>query len=93
MPKGKHVLGMPKGKHIFGTARVGDKGQIVIPREARKLFGISPGDTLLILGDEENGILVTKTDVMNEVAVRLLNRIGGETDKKDGKQDHAEERL
>ncbi len=93
MPKGKHVLGMPKGKHIFGTARVGDKGQIVIPKEARSLFGISPGDTLLILGDEENGILVTKTDVMNEVAVRLLNRIGGETDEKDGKQDHAEERL
>ena len=83
MLKGKHVLGMPKGKHIFGTARVGDKGQIVIPKDARRLFGISPGDTLLILGDEENGILVTKTDVMNEVAVRLLNRIGGE---KDGSQ-------
>jgi len=74
---------MPKGKHIFGTARVGDKGQIVIPKEARSLFGISPGDTLLILGDEENGILVTKTDVMNEVAVRLLSRIGG---AKDGSQ-------
>ncbi len=81
MPKGKHILGMPKGKHIFGTARVGDKGQIVIPKEARTLFDISPGDTLLILGDEENGILITKTDVMNEVAVRLLSRLG---DGKDG---------
>ena len=83
MPKGKHILGMPKGKHIFGTARVGDKGQIVIPREARRLFDISPGDTLLILGDEENGILITKTDVMNEVAVRLLSRLG---DEKNGSQ-------
>ncbi len=81
MPKGKHVLGMPKGKHIFGTARVGDKGQIVIPKEARKLFGISPGDALLILGDEENGILITKTDVMNEVAMRLLSRIGKDSDQ------------
>ena len=83
MPKGKHILGMPKGKHIFGTARVGDKGQIVIPKEARRLFDISPGDTLLILGDEENGILITKTDVMNEVAVRLLSRLG---DEKNGSQ-------
>ncbi len=82
MPKGKHILGMPKGKHIFGTARVGDKGQIVIPKEARTLFDISPGDTLLILGDEESGILITKTDVMNEVAVRLLSRLG---DEKDGR--------
>ena len=82
MPKGKHILGMPKGKHIFGTVRVGDKGQIVIPKEARTLFDISPGDTLLILGDEESGILITKTDVMNEVAVRLLSRLG---DEKDGR--------
>ena len=38
MPKGKHILGgMPKGKHIFGTVRIGDKGQIVIPKEARQV--------------------------------------------------------
>ena len=47
--KGKHILGMPKGKHIFGTVKVGEKGQIVIPKEARKLFEIESGDTLLIL--------------------------------------------
>lgn len=74
MPGGKHALGMPKGKHIFGTVRVGEKGQIVIPKDARKLFGITAGDTLLILGDEENGLFVTKPDVMNEVALRVLGR-------------------
>lgn len=45
----------PKGKHIFGTVTVGDKGQIVIPAKARKTFGISPGDQLVILGDEAQG--------------------------------------
>lgn len=47
----------PKGKHIFGMVKVGDKGQIVIPANARKIFDIQPGDNLLILGDEEQVIL------------------------------------
>lgn len=47
----------PKGKHAW-TATVGEKGQIVIPKQARDLFGIKPGDTLLILGDEERGIAI-----------------------------------
>ena len=64
----KHILGLPKGKHLFGTVKVGEKGQIVIPKEARKLFHIESGDTLLILGDEHNGIIVSKPEVMNEEA-------------------------
>ena len=51
MPGGKHLLAKARGRHIFGTAKVGEKGQIVIPKEARTLFHISPGDTLLVLGD------------------------------------------
>ena len=42
----------PKGKHVFGMVKVGDKGQIVIPAKARKIFDIKPGDNLLVLGDE-----------------------------------------
>lgn len=75
MPKGKHVLSMPKGKHVFGTVRVGDKGQIVIPREARTVFGIEPGDSLLVLGDEESGIVITKAEVINDVALKILGNI------------------
>lgn len=51
---------------------MGERGQIVIPKEARQVFGISPGDTLLILGDEENGILVTKPEVLNDVARKIF---------------------
>lgn len=75
MPKGKHVLSLPKGKYVFGTAKVGEKGQIVIPKEARETFDIKPGDNLLILGDEASGIVVTKTDVINDVAVKILGNI------------------
>ena len=58
MPEGKHILSLPKGKYVFGTAKVGEKGQIVIPKEARDVFNIKPGDNLLILGDEDRGIAV-----------------------------------
>ena len=50
----------PKGKHIFGMVKVGDKGQIVIPAKARKIFDINPGDNLLVLGDEGQGIAIIK---------------------------------
>ena len=48
----------PKGKHVFGVVTLGEKGQIVLPAQARKLFGIEAGDRLLILGDEDRGIAV-----------------------------------
>jgi AbrB family looped-hinge helix DNA binding protein len=47
----------PKGKYAW-TATVGEKGQIVIPKQAREVFGIKPGDTLLLLGDENRGIAI-----------------------------------
>ena len=78
LPSGKHVLGMKKARHIFGTAKVGERGQIVIPKDARELYGIHPGDTLLILGDEENGRSVTKPDVLSSLAERILDQIGKE---------------
>lgn len=60
----------PKGRHMFGIVRVGDKGQIVIPAKARKIFDIKTGDSLVILGDEAQGIAIIKEKsflaIMNE---------------------------
>lgn len=57
--KAANGLGVPpKGKHIFGMVKVGDKGQIVIPAKARKVFGIEQGDNLIILGDEAQGLAI-----------------------------------
>ncbi|MCI7734276.1 MAG: AbrB/MazE/SpoVT family DNA-binding domain-containing protein [Dysosmobacter sp.] len=53
----------PKGR-FAGTVRVGEKGQIVIPKGARDLLNIQPGDTLLVLADEKRGIAITKDDVL-----------------------------
>ena len=50
------------GKYIFGVVKVGDKGQIVIPRDARKVYGIEPGTTLLMLGDQK-GIALVKPEI------------------------------
>lgn len=52
----------PKGKHVFGVVTVGDKGQIVIPAKARKIFSIAAGDQLVILGDEAQGLALLKSD-------------------------------
>ena len=54
------------GKYIFGVVKVGDKGQIVIPKEARKVYDIKPGDALLMLGDQK-GMALLKTEVFQSV--------------------------
>ena len=62
-PEDNLGLGLaPRGKHLFGMVNVGDKGQIVIPAKARKLFDISPGDSLVVLGDENQGLALVKAD-------------------------------
>ena len=78
MPRSKHVLGAKVEKKIFGTAKVGEKGQIVIPKEARELFGIESGDTMLILGDKSCGIVITKIDVLSDAANKILAELKGE---------------
>ena len=58
----------PKGKHLFGVVTVGDKGQIVIPAKARKLFSINAGDQVVVLGDESQGIAIIKSDNFLQMA-------------------------
>lgn len=69
----------PEEKYAW-TAKVGEKGQIVIPKEARDLFDIKPGDTLLLLGDKEQGIAIVKGDLFHNILDAVLNK-----QKKEGK--------
>ncbi|MBQ4098446.1 MAG: AbrB/MazE/SpoVT family DNA-binding domain-containing protein [Clostridia bacterium] len=57
-----------KNKYLFGVCKVGEKGQIVIPKEAREVFNIKSGDSLLLLGDTKKGLALVKTDVFNAIA-------------------------
>ena len=65
----------PKGKHLFGMVTVGDKGQIVIPAKARKLFDISAGDQLVVLGDETQGLAIIKSEHLLSLADAVRNGI------------------
>ena len=62
---------MPAGKFAW-TVTVGEKGQIVIPRQARQIFGIEPGDSLILLGDEKRGIAIPPKNTFAEWAAKVF---------------------
>lgn len=59
-------------ENFYGTATVGERGQIVIPADARKKFGINPGDKVLVIGHPHGGLLLCKIDAMKEFFSSLL---------------------
>lgn len=75
MAGGKHLLGKGNARHVFGTAKVGERGQIVIPKEARDFYKIKSGDTLLILGDEECGMIVTRPEILYDLANQIIDQM------------------
>ena len=61
-----------RGRHIYGTVKVGERGQIVIPKEAREQFNIKPGDSLIVLGRRKRGIALVKADIMNSFIMKMF---------------------
>jgi len=70
----------PAGKHAW-TVKVGEKGQIVIPKEARELMDIRPGDTLLLLGDDEQGLAIPRKTVFAQITETVFGRLKGSDGK------------
>ncbi|CAB1244232.1 AbrB family transcriptional regulator [Clostridiaceae bacterium BL-3] len=62
----------PEGKYAW-TVKVGEKGQIVIPKEARDVFNIKPGDTLILLGDEEQGIAIPPQSMFSKLTKMIFD--------------------
>ena len=62
-----------KNKFV-GICRVGEKGQIVIPKEIRTMFDINPGDSIIVLSDKEKGIALLKADVIDSLTDKVLNK-------------------
>ena len=82
MAGGKHILGKAK-RHIFGTARVGEKGQIVIPKEARDMFGLEPGDTLVLLADKKKGLALQTAEKLNPMLRKVFAALPEEEEDED----------
>ena len=78
LPDGRDILPAPKGKHLFGTVTVNDKGQIVIPKKAREVMQISPGDDLVVLADEESGLALVKAEWFEKHIMDLMAKVKGQ---------------
>lgn len=59
-------------KNIFGIVKVGERGQIVIPKDARKKYDIKPGDSLLVIGGDMKSIAIVKVEIIKDVALKVL---------------------
>ena len=64
---------MDKNKFV-GVCKVGEKGQIVIPKEVRNMFDIKPGDSVIVLCDKEKGIALLKADVIESLTDKVLKK-------------------
>ena len=62
---------MKKGKYV-GISKVGEKGQIVIPKEERDMFDIKPGDSLIILCDKDQGMAIVKSDIIESIGDEIF---------------------
>ena len=61
-----------ENKSFYGSAKVGERGQIVIPKKAREEYNIKPGDSLIVFGDNKKVIKIMKADMMRDFALKLL---------------------
>ena len=64
----------PKGKHAW-MVKIGEKGQFVIPKEARELFDLQPGDEILVLGDKERGIAILPKEKQQDAVKQIFSNI------------------
>jgi len=71
---GMKIAPAPKGKYIFGVVSVSERGQIVIPKEAREVFGLRAGSRLIVLGDEDEGIALMKAEDFEERARQMAEK-------------------
>ena len=62
------MKGTKKNNKFMGSVKVGPKGQIVIPKEVREMFGIETGETLIILADKNQGIAIEKYSIFSKIA-------------------------
>lgn len=73
--------------HFMSTVKVGPKGQVVIPKEIREMFGIQPGDSLIMMADNQKGIAIHKQEVMEKIAKAIFDGQGAPQYPKEDPED------
>ena len=68
-------------RHYMGSVKIGPKGQIVIPKEAREMFGIGPGDTLVLLADKKRGIALQTAEMLNPLLKQVFSTLSGDDEE------------
>ena len=66
------------GQYYMSSVKIGPKGQIVIPKEARDMFGLQPGDTLVLMADKKKGIALQTVDKLNPLLKTVFNSLPSE---------------
>lgn len=67
-------MNIPEGKYAW-MVKIGEKGQFVIPKEARELFDLNPGDEILVLGDKEKGIAILPKAKQQDTIKQIFSEI------------------
>ncbi len=75
------------GQRFMSTVKLGPKGQLVIPKEVREMFGLEPGDSLLLLADAKRGIALQRSSVMSQIADVIFAGHGREMDAQTPEED------
>ena len=67
-------MNLHEGKYAW-IVKIGEKGQFVIPKEAREMFGLQPGDEVLVLGDKERGIAILPKEKQQDVMKQIFSSV------------------
>ena len=71
-------MGKKDDRYYMSSVKVGHKGQIVIPKGTRAMFGLEPGDTLVLLADTKKGIALQTADKLNPLLRRVFQQLPGD---------------
>ena len=72
--EGRSTMNVNNGKYAW-MVKIGEKGQFVIPKEARDLFDLQPGNEILVLGDEKRGLAILPKEMQKEYITRIFSEI------------------
>ena len=79
----KKPLKSDSGRYFMSSVKIGPKGQIVIPKEAREMFGLVPGDSIVLMADRKQGIAIQRFDQMNPYMKQVFRAMEDETEEEE----------